>query len=71
LGGFETKPPPTEGEEKAPWMAPAGGRGGPEGENRKFATGGQIPLFRRDFTKLVSWEDLKRNAPENKPRRKP
>jgi len=32
--GFEPEPPPSEYEEKAPWMAPAGGEGGLEEANR-------------------------------------
>ena len=44
IRGFETKSPPNECEEKAPWMAPAGDVGRLEGANRMFATGSQIPL---------------------------
>ena len=36
LRGIETEPPPSEYEEKAPWMAPAAAGGGPEGANRNL-----------------------------------
>jgi hypothetical protein len=37
--------PADQGEEKGPWMAPAGLNPGPERTNRKFVSGGRFPAL--------------------------